>query len=271
MPSAARAEPLLRWAGSKRGLLHELVRRRPPGNWRYVEPFAGSACLFFALAPQEAVLGDLNRELIAAYRVVRERPLQVADQVHAWATDSRAYYRIRAQADGQLGPVEAAARFIYLNRLCFNGVYRTNRLGEFNVPYGRRSGAVPARERFATCAKLLQSAELRDGDFESTLGDAGKGDFVYLDPPYSRALSDAYGVYGYGSFDAADLDRLLAYLQQLDERGSRVLLSYTWHPLLAQMGDHWHLDEVAVRSQVGGTANSRSTRREVLVTNYNWS
>ncbi len=270
MPGPAHAEPLLRWAGSKRGLLHELVRRRPSGNWRYVEPFAGSACLFFALAPRKAVLGDLNRELIAAYRVLAERPLQVADQVHAWATDSGTYYRIRAQAGEQLPPVEAAARFIYLNRLCFNGVYRTNRLGKFNVPYGRRPGAVPVRESFAACAKLLQRADLRDGDFESTVADVGKGDFVYLDPPYSRALSDAYGVYGYGSFDAADLDRLLACLRRLDECGARVLVSYTWHPRLAELDDHWHLDEVTVRSQVGGATHSRSTRREVLVANYDW-
>jgi DNA adenine methylase len=262
------AKPLLRWAGSKRGLLGELISRRPPGEWRYIEPFAGSACLFFALAPQHAVLGDLNTELIAAYRVLRASPIDVAAQVHAWACDSATYYRIRAQDSADLGEVEAAARFIYLNRLCFNGVYRTNRLGQFNVPYGRRPGTLPRRAHFAACANLLQRADLRDGDFESVVFDAGRDDFVYLDPPYSRAVSDAYGVYGYGSFDGGDLDRLLACLRDLDARGARVLLSYTWHPKLAELRGGWHIDEVVVRSQVGGVAASRTTRREVLVANY---
>lgn len=268
MPETASAAPLLRWAGSKRGLVGELVARRPPGTWRYVEPFVGSACLFFALAPERAVLGDLNRELIFTYRVLREQPDAVAERVHAWGSDSETYYQVRSQESTTLGDVDAAARFIYLNRLCFNGVYRTNRLGQFNVPYGRRPGAIPGRERFAACARMLRHAELRAGDFESTVAGAGAGDFVYLDPPYSRALSDAYGVYGYGSFDGADLDRLLVCLADLDNRGACVLLSYTQHPRLAELGKQWRIDEVAVSSQVGGVAASRTTRHEVLVANY---
>ncbi len=227
--------------------------------------------MFFAVGPQRAVLGDLNKELIATYHVLRERSLEVADQVHSWALDPDTYYTVRAQDTSKLGQVEAAARFIYLNRLCFNGVYRTNRLGRFNVPYGRRPGAVPSRERFATCAEVLQHAELRVGDFEATVRDASNGDFVYLDPPYSRAVSDAYGVYGYGSFDGADLDRLLACLCDLNERRANVLLSYTWHPRFAELGGDWQIDEVAVRSQVGGSVTRRSTRREILVANYEQS
>jgi DNA adenine methylase len=268
--SVAAVHPLLRWAGSKRGLLAELTARTPEGLSRYIEPFAGSACLFFELAPGRAVLGDMNHELITTYRVVRDEPHAVAAQVHAWGHDPETYYAVRALDRANLGEIETAARFIYLNRLCFNGVYRTNRRGQFNVPYGSRPGAVPHRERFVACAELLGNAELRAGDFADTVADAdaGEGDFVYLDPPYSRAVSDAYGVYGYGSFDAGDLDRLLTCLRDLDRRGAKVLLSYTHNPRLAELGERWRIEEVAVRSQVGGVVTRRSTRRELLVANY---
>ena len=128
----------------------------------------GSACLFFALGPERAILGDLNRELVSTYRVLREHPGRSPIGARM-GVRLRTYYRVRGQESATLGELDAAARFIYLNRLCFNGVFRTNRLGQFNVPYGRRPGAVPGRERFAACAQLLQRAELRAGDFESTV------------------------------------------------------------------------------------------------------
>jgi DNA adenine methylase len=264
-------EPLLRWAGSKRALLDELEARRPSGQWRYVEPFAGSACFFFALQPERALITDRNARLMETYRVLCERPDDLAKRVHAWPTDSATYYEVRSQPDEHLSPLDRSARFIYLNRLCFNGVYRTNRKGQFNVPYGRDTGAVPSLDRFRSCGELLRRAELRAADFETTLASAGPGDFVYLDPPYSRAISDGYGVYGYGSFDANDLDRLLRSLKRLDNEGAQVLLSYTWHPRLQELGSNWDIDEVAVHAQVGGRASSRTTRREVLVANYNIS
>jgi DNA adenine methylase len=260
--------PLLRWAGSKRGLLGELVARRPPGEWRYIEPFVGSACMFFALQPNEAVLGDRNASLIEAYRTLREQPDAVARRVHAWPTDRETYYAVRSESEGNLCPVKSAARFFYLNRLCFNGVYRTNRKGEFNVPYGRNTGAIPPIERFGQCARLLRRAVLRADDFEAVVASAGDGDFVYLDPPYSRAASDAYGVYGYGSFDGGDFDRLLACLQRLHEAGARVLLSYARHERLRELGAAWHVDEVSVHTHVAGRVSARSIRREALVANY---
>lgn len=268
MSGGSQAEPLLRWAGSKRSLLDQLNSRCPRDVRRYVEPFAGSACLFFAIAPDRAVLGDLNSELMATYRTLRDQPTEVAKQAHGWDRDAETYYAVRALARAELSEVEAAARFIYLNRLCFNGVYRTNRSGQFNVPFGSRTGALPSTRRIAACAGLLQKADLRDGDFEATVDDVEAGDFVYLDPPYSRAVSDAYGVYGYGSFAGSDFDRLLSCLRGLNERGAQVLLSYTWDPRLAELDEDWRIDEVSVTSQVGGTTSSRTTRREVLVSNY---
>jgi len=261
-------EPLLRWAGSKRSLLAQLIQRRPPGDWRYIEPFAGSACLFFALQPREAVLGDRNARLMETYAVVRERPREVAHLVHAWPTDSVGYYAVRRELEENLSPVKRAARFIYLNRLCFNGVYRTNRRGHFNVPYGRDPGAIPSTERFERCGRFLRRAELIAEDFEVVVACAQRGDFIYLDPPYSRAASDAYGVYGYGSFNGRDLDRLLESLRRLDEAGAMVLLSYAWNERLRELGSRWHVDEVSVRTHVAGVVRARTRRRELLVRNY---
>lgn len=267
---SGRVEALLRWAGSKRSLIHELVERRPPGEFRYMEPFAGSACLFFATRPANAVLGDRNASLIETYRCLRDHPLDVAAQVHAWKSDKATYYEVRAESEAEMDPVARAARFIYLNRLCFNGVYRTNRRGEFNVPYGSRAGALPAASRFVECGRLLARAELIADDFEVVVAGAGKGDFVYLDPPYSRAASDAYGVYGYGSFDGGDLERLLACLKRLDAAGARVLLSYKDTPELEALGRGWVRADVSVRTQVGGRAEARTSRQEVLVANYSF-
>ena len=261
-------QPILRWAGSKRALLTELVDAVPPTFGRYFELFAGSACLFFALRPRSAVVGDANGELIGAYRTLRSMPRQVAGVVAAWPPDQATYYRVRAYRQEELGAVERAARFFYLNRLCFNGVYRTNRANRFNVPFGIKPGQVPSAERFVRCATALRDARLVAGDFEVATREARAGDFVYLDPPYSRSLSEAYGVYGYGSFDGSDLERMLATLFTLDRRGVRFLFSYRLSEDVLEATRCWNHRLVGVRAQVGGRVASRSVRHELLVMNY---
>ncbi len=129
---SAWASPLFRWAGSKRKLLPELMAQVPASLTRYVEPFAGSGCLFFALRPEKAILGDINDELIYAYSVIRDHPRLVSRAVHRLRNEKRTYYRLRSQSPNALSPVDRAARFTYLNRHCFNGVYRINRAGCFN-------------------------------------------------------------------------------------------------------------------------------------------
>lgn len=235
---------------------------------RYFEPFAGSACLFFAMRPRAGFLGDLNAELIAAYRTLRRKPREVAREVGRWPTDEESYYRVRDLPEEDLGAVRRAARFVYLNRLSFNGVYRTNRANHFNVPYGRKPGAIPSVELFVRCATALRDATLRATDFEAVTVEARPGDFVYLDPPYSRASSEAYGVYGYGSFDGADLGRMLDTLEQLDAREVSFMFSYRMSTDVLAATRRWHQQFVGVRAQVGGRTSSRSFRRELLVTNY---
>ncbi len=261
--------PVLRWAGSKRSLLPQLMPHVTRAGGRYIEPFAGSACLFFAARPRQAMLGDSNADLIESYRVLRRHPRLVARAMRAWPTDSDTYYGVRALDAGDLGPVERAARFIYLNRLCFNGVYRTNRQGHFNVPYGKNMGALPSEAHVFRCAVALRDAVLRDGDFEATTADAGAGDFVYLDPPYTQNPEKAYGMYGYGSFDARDLGRILKVLRRLDRARATFLFSYAVIPGLAEeIPAAWSYRDVIASGRVAARVGSRGPRREVLITNH---
>jgi len=262
------ASPFLRWAGSKRALLPELMTRAPQGFDRYVEPFAGSACLFFALRPRRAIIGDLNADLIQAYREVCVHPRRVARHVHEWGGDPTTYYRVRGFNPAELPDIERAARFVYLNRHCFNGVYRTNRQNHFNVPIGRRAGRVPPASHFYRCSVALRDAHLCSEDFSNLIDDARPGDFFYLDPPYSRAKGGAYGVYGYGSFDDRALDRLIVGLEAIQRAGAHFLLSYTDDERLQGLDERWRVSVVSVRAQVAGRAEERRERREVLVDNY---
>jgi DNA adenine methylase len=187
--------PLLRWAGSKRKLLPELMRHVPEAFERYVEPFAGSGCLFFSLRPRKAVLGDINSELIETYRTIAKHPKLVARSLHALRGDKRTYYRLRDHYAPE-SPVDRATRFVYLNRHCFNGVYRINRAGRFNVPRGNRTGGIPSEAEFYRCSIALRGTELRAGDYRTCLADIGSGDFVYLDPPYASRRRNTHGEYG---------------------------------------------------------------------------
>lgn len=259
--------PLLRWAGSKRKLLPTLLECVPSRLHRYIEPFAGSACLFFALRPDCAVLGDTNAELLQTYSILQKHPRLVAQAVHSWPNTETSYYSIRRQSPDDLNPIDRAARFIYLNRYCFNGVYRTNRRGEFNVPRGIRTGAVPSESAFYRCSIALRNARVRAVDFEDCLQDVRTGDFVYLDPPYTSVSRNRYGEYGYGCFGDCDIDRLVLCLRRIDGAGAMFLLSYANTCSVAQRLSRWYQRIVRVRRHVAGFAGDRAEVSELLVSN----
>jgi DNA adenine methylase len=264
-----RTPPIFRWAGSKRKLIPHLLHHAPPKFTRYVEPFAGSACLFFALRPHEAVLGDINYELLNAYAVIRRHPQQIARAVYSLPDDASTYYWLRSTQPDTLQPVERTVRFVYLNRYCFNGVYRTNKSGGFNVPRGTRTGSIPSEACFLDSASALERAELRVSDFTVTLADARDGDFVYLDPPYALPNTRYRGEYGCNSFALADTERLIQQLLVLDRCGARFLLSYAQSPLLERLiPDAWTIHRLEVRRHVAGFATHRVLAPEVLITNY---
>lgn len=264
---AARA--IIRWAGSKRSLLPKLAPYWSTSFDRYIEPFAGSAKLFFMLQPPRALLGDANRELINAYRVLRESPDALHAKVSRLPVSSRAYYRIRRQIPKDLGRFDRAARFIYLNRLCFNGIYRTNTRGQFNVPYGAstKRSPLPPIEEFRKCALQLEKAALHGVDYSVLLRQAGAGDFVYLDPPYAVRNRRIFCEYGSKEFTLDDLNDLSLHLIELDSRKAKFLLSYADCIDARRAFRAWSIRRVLVRRHVAGFASLRRHSFELLVTN----
>src|SRR6266540_3596065 len=259
----AGARPFLRWAGSKRKLIARLSKYWSHKHARYVEPFAGSACLFFHVAPGRAILGDINRELIETYEQVRDATSAVVAALSGFRKGKARYLLVRALEPSALAPAERAARFIYLNRCCFNGLYRTNREGRFNVPYGgKRSGPLPTQETLEQCARLLRNAELVPGDFETVLHRVEPGDFVYLDPPFSVRARRVFREYGPSVFGKEDVLRLKRCLTLLHERGAAFLVSYADSAEARELAAGYYVGAASVQRNIAGFAKSRVRARE---------
>lgn len=263
-------EPLLRWAGSKKKLLPVLLEAASSDAKRYIEPFAGSAVLFLRLGAGKAILGDLNQALIETYRTVQRCPRAVWERASMLGDTPDDYYAIRAIPRERLNAYERAAQFVYLNRYCFNGVYRTNRAGRFNVARGKGHLFMPDLDAFQAFAKRLRAAELRCSDFEEILAEAGQGDFVYLDPPYALGDKRDRGEYGCDAFREKDEFRLIASLRAADRRGAKILLSYSPATTVLQGLKKWQRHDLTVARNVAGFTSARRSANEVLLSNYDW-
>jgi DNA adenine methylase len=268
--STSAVEPLLRWAGSKKKLLPVLLAAAPNDAQRYIEPFAGSAVLFLRLGAGNAILGDLNESLIETYRIVQRYPRAVWERASMLGDSPDDYYAIRAIPRDRLNAFERAAQFVYLNRYCFNGVYRTNRAGQFNVARGKGHLFMPGLDAFQAFAKRLRAADLRCSDFEEILSEAGTGDFVYLDPPYALGDKRDRGEYGCDAFREKDERRLIASLRAADRRGAKVLLSYSPATTVLHGLKKWRRHDLTVARNVAGFTSARRSADEVLLSNYDW-
>lgn len=261
-------KPLLRWAGSKKKLVPILTSYWNEDFQRYVEPFVGSACLFFAIAPKKSILGDLNSDLISTYKTLRSYPAELYSVLQLFEINKEQYYKLRSQSPTSMNPLEAAARFIYLNRFCFNGLFRTNLKGEFNVPYGAgKSGKLPTLEQLTQLSKSLKNTSLRSGDFSKTLAGVKSGDFVYLDPPYAIENRRVFNQYGPQNFGLNDLDRLAEELKVIDASGAKFVLSYAYCKEALSSFNGWSKRKVFVRRNIAGFSASRKSAAEVIVTN----
>jgi len=261
--------PFLRWAGSKRRLLPILKNFWTKKHKRYVEPFAGSACLFFALKPPKAILGDLNPELIATYIEVKYRiddVLKELSKLPPW--NKTEYLRLRSLDTSKLEPHVRAARFIYLNRFCFNGIYRTNLDGQFNVPYsGIRCGAVPHDDVFQQCSRRLRKARFVCGDFEQVLKQAEKGDLVYMDPPYAVRARRVFREYDPSTFTHVDIARLRSWMERLNAAGINFVVNYAESDEADVLKKGFSHQTVAVRRHIAGFAAHRAMTNELLISN----
>jgi DNA adenine methylase len=259
--------PFLRWAGSKRQQLSRLVQFWKPSHQRYIEPFAGSACLFFEIAPAQAILGDNNASLIEVYRAVRDQPDRLFDRLCRIRRDSATYYRWRGKTPADLDAETRAVRFLYLNRNCFNGIFRTNVKGEFNVPIGTKQGAYFTRAELQECSALLQKTKLVAGDFARTLENVRRGDFVYLDPPFAVTSRRVFREYGTKSFETTDVPRLAASLAKIDERGAEFLVSYADCKEARGLAKQWSAAKYPIRRHVAGFFGDRRYAYEWLISN----
>lgn len=260
-------KPFLRWAGSKRKQLARLSRFWTDAHTGYVEPFAGSACLFFELAPKCAVLGDRNRELIEVYEVVRDEPERLYRRLRRIKRDLETYLRWRALDSTILDRETRALRLLYLNRNCFNGIYRTNTQGHFNVPMGSKLSAYFSKEDILSCAKLLQQVTFVAGDFSETLNHVKAGNFVYLDPPYAVNSRRIFREYGKQVFDTADIPRFAEALDGIVGANADFLVSYADCKEARALARKWNSVRLPIRRNIAGFAGARRDAYEWLITN----
>lgn len=261
-------DPLIRWAGSKRKMISAILPFIGDlGHAKYIEPFAGSACILFALNPRAAVINDLNGDLIRMYRQVRRAPEDIYKRALALEQESD-YYGVRALQPNSLLAADQAARFLYLNRYCFNGIYRTNLKGQFNVPIGTKTGELPTLQRFLDAAKILRRCKLLNGDFRETITHIKKNDFVFIDPPYATRTRKDRNEYGCGSFALEDLPRLRQYTNSVNRLGARFLLTYENTNEIRELYSDSQISALTVQRNMQGFKNARRTASEVLISNF---
>ncbi|WP_062810697.1 Dam family site-specific DNA-(adenine-N6)-methyltransferase [Alcanivorax sp. NBRC 102028] len=259
----------LRWAGSKRQLIPTLHTYWNNDFQTYHEPFLGSGSLLFSAQPSKATANDLNEDLIQMYRAVRDSPDEVYLSVTSLEVSKEKYYEIRSQDPRHLNPVDIASRFIYLNRFCFNGIYRTNRSGKFNVPYsGNKTGSIPDLEIFHKASKQLRKTQLTSLDFEEVIMENIKeGDFFYLDPPYLSEGKRIFNEYGPEKFDDSDLSRLLNCIESINDAGAFFVFSFYKCPTLIKKLCNFKITTVETRRTISSSTSSRKKMHEIIITN----
>lgn len=285
MPTATITDPatapaIVKWAGGKRQLLPELRASCPPQFHRYFEPFAGGAALFFALARPGSYLSDTNGDLIRLYQIVRDQvePLieqltQIQAAYRSLRPDAQVkfFYEMRMHYNARTGtPLEHSARFVALNRLAFNGLYRLNAHGAFNTPFGRytnpdivRSGALRAAH------DVLQSATVIESDYTAITAQVRESDFCYIDPPYMPASKTAqFTHYTAAGFGWDDQVALAQFVRTLAQQGVYVMASNADVPAIHDLYDEFYIRVVPVRRAINADATRRTGMTEVIITTY---
>ena len=285
-PGELLPKPFLKWAGGKGQLVDDLLRLAPGDFSAYHEPMLGGAALFFALqrngrlAGKRVFLSDINEELVGTYRAIQQDVTKVIARLEehqrkfrALGTEGRRryYYSQRAQDPTSLDPPTMAARMIFLNRTGFNGLYRVNSKGKFNVPIGRyRNPLICNEENLQAVAGALAGVEIASASFQSVLERARPGDFVYFDPPYFPLSTTAKFVsYARSGFGPKDQEELAATMSALRDRGVRVMLSNSdTREVRLMYQDEFRIHEVMACRHINSKADQRGPVSELVVTSY---
>ena len=268
-----KASPFIKWAGGKRSLLPDITANMPPAFNTYYEPFLGGAALFFEISSRinSAVLTDTNFDLVITYNVIKKEPESLIKllEEHTRKHDSDYYYRVRKQFDLQ-DPIKIAARFIYLNKMCYNGLWRVNKKGEFNVPIGRyTTPIIYQRANLIACHKALQNKHIEYRDFEKITPDSG--DFVYCDPPYHPIdTTSSFTKYTKIDFTEEDQKRLRDFALRLHNNGILVMVSNSDTPLIRGLYSEPTFNIAVVQAPrfVNCRADRRQPINELIITTY---
>ena len=265
---AVPAKPILKWAGGKTQMLGDLLPKVPSSYGRYIEPFFGGGAMFFALQPEQAVIADSNPELINLYRQVADHVDDVICQLKKYENTQEMFYAVRGQDWTMLPEAEAAARTIFLNKTCFNGLYRVNKKGRFNVPFGKyKNPKICDEEGLKAASAALKKAEIVCGDYLLVLEHyAQPGDFVFLDPPYLpiSEYSD-FKRYTKEQFYEEDHVELAKMVKTLHERGCHVILTNSNHPLVHELYAPFTIDVIQTKRHISCNGSTRKGE-DVIVT-----
>lgn len=275
-------EPFLKWAGGKRQLLSEIKKRMPDSYQNYYEPFIGGGALLFDLQPEHAHINDINPALVCTYEQIRDHVNAVIDYVQTmdkqfqqneqFYPDDPTYYnlyrdRFNSHLKEQIYNVQTAALFIFLNKHCFNGLYRVNRAGQFNVPWNKKTNDSIDTQNIKAVSEYLKTTAITNLDFEKALKPAKPKDFIFLDSPYAPVTDTSFEAYTKQGFPKEDHIRLKETVNKLSEKGCYCMLTNHDTPFIRELYHHYHIESVTVRRAINSDAKHR-TGTEVIITNY---
>ena len=270
--------PVVKWVGGKRQLLDDIIPLLPDNFSTYVEPFVGGGALLFEIQPKKAIVNDLNHELINLYKVIKDNPneLLLLLEEHELNNSEEYFYQIRAldrsESYDQMSDIEKAARIIYLNKTCYNGLFRVNQSGQFNSPYGKyKNPNIVNKPVVLAMANYFQNNNitLLNGDYKLALKKLRKGAFVYIDTPYMPiSSSSSFTGYTENGFDKKQQIELKEECDKLNSRGIKFLLSNSDHPFIRDLYKDYEIITVRAKRSINSNSNKRGEINEVLVRNY---
>lgn len=269
-------KPILKWVGGKRQLLPEIKKYIPKNYNTYIEPFIGGAAVLLDIQPQKAIINDINHELINMYTVIKEHPDDLIKKLKTYNNTSDEYYEIRNKDRNEnyseLTNTEKASRIIYLNKTCFNGLYRVNSKGQYNTPYGKYKNPTICDEvNIKNLSKYFNDnkIEIKNSNFDNILKLAKKGDFVYLDPPYDPlSETSSFVSYAKDGFGKKEQELLKKQCDELTKNGVKFLQSNSSTTFIKELYKDYKIVEVNAKRSISGKVEGRESVKEVLIMNY---
>lgn len=273
MKTLCKSKPFIKWAGGKTKLLPELAKRLPTSFNAYFEPFLGGGALFFNLQPEQAFLSDQNYELILTYQTVRDSVQTLIKNLKQHKNESDYFYDVRGmdrhESFVRLNDINRASRFIYLNKTCFNGLYRVNSKGEFNTPFGKYTNpAICDVGTLTGCSNTLENTTLLSRHYLTIENDVIAGDFVYFDPPYQPTDAGNFTSYTCDGFEGHDQVSLRDLCVRLSKKGVKFMLSNSDCPFITDLYQGFNIERVQAGRSINSNGQGRGRVSELIIRNY---